>query len=101
MRAVRQPGIVHGHGDIIAGAHILSAGDNLDGRARADVDLTGKHVVGIRVADDLCYLADDDVFDLCALRLIPFHLGAGHGHRFGEFVGGNPADIHIVGEPFH
>ena len=92
---------MHGDRDIIAGAHILSAGDNLDGRARANIDLADKHMVGIRVADDLCYLADDDVFDLCALRLIPFHLGAGHGHRFGEFVGGNPADIHIVVEAFH
>ena len=62
VHAAGQLGIVLGHGDKVALMHVLRAGDDLHGLARADVDLADPHVVGVFVlARHGQDLADDDI----------------------------------------
>ena len=50
LLAAGEGGVVQGHGHHIAGVDVPGAGDNLDGRALAHIQLADPHVVGIRVA---------------------------------------------------
>ena len=82
----------------IAGVDVPGAGDNLDGRALAHIQLADPHVVGIRVALHGEDGAHHDIGDLGSPVLGGLHLGAGEGHGLGKvFIVG--VDVHKLVQP--
>ena len=98
LLAAGEGGVVQGHGHHIAGVDVPGAGDNLDGRALAHIQLADPHVVGIRVALHSEDGAHHDIGDLGSPVLGGLHLGAGEGHGLGKvFIVG--VDVHKLVQP--
>ena len=100
LLAVGQEGAVERDGHHVADLLVLRAGDDLQRRVAAHVDLADPHVVGVRVAHHLHDAARDDILNVLVQVRERLHLGAGEGHCLGKVVIGPGRAVYEFIEPF-
>ena len=100
LLAVGQEGAVERDGHHVADLLVLRAGDDLQRRVAAHVDLADPHVVGVRVAHHLHDAARNDILNVLVQVRERLHLGAGEGHCLGKVVIGPGRAVYEFIEPF-
>ena len=91
---------VQGGGDPVTQADVLSARNDLHGGFFTHVHLADEQMVGIGMALNGHHVTCHYAYDILALLLKAFHLGAGHGHAVA--VGFNiGVRLYEFGQPFH
>ena len=88
------------HGHEIAGVDVPRAGDDLEGRILAHVQLADPHMVAVRMALHGEDAAHHHVFQGFIQDFRDLHLGAGEGHGLGEIPVAHLGYVHELVEPF-